>query len=42
MTIKKYETHAEWLAERRASTLLGATDAAAIMGEAFGRGPWDV
>jgi hypothetical protein len=42
MTIKKYETHAEWLADRRASTLLGATDAAAIMGEAFGRGPWDV
>lgn len=42
MTIKKYATHAEWLADRRASTLLGATDAAAIMGESFGRGPWDV
>ena len=42
MTIKKYDNHAEWLADRRASSLLGATDAAAIMGEAFGRGPWDV
>jgi hypothetical protein len=42
MTIKKYETHAEWLADRRASTLLGATDAAAIMGESFGRTAWDV
>ena len=42
MTIKKYETHTDWLAARKASTLLGATDAAAIMGEAFGRGPWDV
>lgn len=42
MTIKKYDSHADWLADRRASTLLGATDAAAIMGEAFGRGPWDV
>lgn len=42
MTIKKYATHAEWLADRRASTLLGATDAAAIMGESFGRTAWDV
>lgn len=42
MTIKKYATHADWLADRRASTLLGATDAAAIMGESFGRTAWDV
>ena len=42
MTIKKYDSHAEWLADRRASTLLGATDAAAIMGESFGRTAWDV
>lgn len=42
MTIKKYDSHADWLADRRASTLLGATDAAAIMGEAFGRTAWDV
>ena len=31
MTIKKYKTHADWLADRRASTLLGATDAAAFV-----------
>lgn len=42
MTIKKYDSHAAWLADRRASTLLGATDAAAIMGESFGRTAWDV
>lgn len=42
MTIKKYETHTDWLAARKASTLLGATDAAAIMGESFGRTAWDV
>jgi len=42
MTIKKYDSHADWLADRRASTLLGATDAAAIMGESFGRTAWDV
>jgi hypothetical protein len=42
MTIKKYDSHADWLKDRRASTRLGATDAAAIMGEAFGRTAWDV
>lgn len=43
MTSKKYATHAEWLADRRASVLLGATDIPTIMGYGFGdRTAWSV
>lgn len=43
MTIKKYDSHAAWLADRRASTLLGATDIPTIMGHGFGnRTAWSV
>lgn len=43
MTIKKYDSHADWLADRRASTLLGATDIPTIMGHGFGdRTAWSV
>lgn len=43
MTIKKYDSHADWLADRRASTLLGATDIPTIMGHGSGdRTAWSV